>query len=90
MGPSSEAHQHPANPSDLCAKLNKMRSKVAILKDDYENLQHDSSRMQARGHRTLAPKEDAPPMMAKIEGSVTFTLLNVPIDQIFHVIKHQP
>ena len=29
-------------------------------------------------------------MTAKAEGSITFTPLNLPIDQIFHIVKHQP
>ena len=59
VGPSSEAHQHPATPTDLRVKLNRTRSKAIVPHNNHENLQPDSLRKRTRGHRTPASKDDA-------------------------------
>ena len=70
---SPEVNQQPAASADLCFKLNKMRSKVTVSHEDPESLQADSLRKRARGHRSLIPKEDALPTIAKTEDSTAFT-----------------
>ena len=67
-----------------------MCSKVTTPNEDPESLQADSSRKRARGYRAPTPKENTSPIKAKIEDAPAFTPLKLSIDQIFHIIKHQP
>ena len=46
---SSEVNQHPAAPTDLRFKLNKICSKAIVLHEDPKNFQADSSRKRAKG-----------------------------------------
>ena len=46
---SPEVNQHPAAPTDLRFKRNKMRSKVTVSHEDPESLQADNLRKRARG-----------------------------------------
>jgi len=87
---SPEANQHPTTPTDLRFKLNKMRFKVATLHGDPESLQADGSGKSAREHHAPAHKENASPTIPKTKDASVFTPLKLPIDQILHIIKHQP
>jgi len=73
---SPEVSQHPAAPTDLCFRLNKMPSKVTVSHENLESTQADNSTKRVRGHRAPTPKEDASPTTTKMEDSTAFTSLN--------------
>jgi len=87
---SPKVNRYPVAPTDLRFKLNKMRSKVTSPYEDPESLQVDSSRKRVREHHALTHKENASPTTVKTEGASVFTPLKLPIDEILHIIKHQP
>jgi len=89
---SSEIHQHLTTPTDLRFKLNKMHSWTTSSHEDPESHRADHSQKRTRGHHasTHKKKENTFPIATKIKDDSVFTPMKLPINQILHVMKHQP